>query len=207
MWLRRCSEWWQCLERTQGWFWGCGVGSQLAHGLGLVLCFLQQCMLMWFLSWLVNSSTWWAYLPFNSASWHSATEPWQSSLTQFHLAWNILSEVAMLSSNSLLKAFPQWMTSLLMDQALRGSSGTLAMRESLMLLVLSAMLRWNSAGSHFRMGAIPAVKRIMLLDVFSWGLLVSWNLFSQLRHSTAGLPQRKSSGRRHWWWRTLSDLS
>ena len=81
------------------------------------------------------------FLPSSSAICNSATEPWQSSLTQFHLAWNILSEVAMLSSNSLLKAFPQWMTSLVRDQTLSMLSATLAIMESLMLLVLGAMLR------------------------------------------------------------------
>ena len=83
------------------------------------------------------------FWPSSSASCNSATEPWQGTLriTQNYLAWHLLSRVAMLSSSSFQKAFPQWMTSLLRDQTLRGSSATLAMMESLMLLVLGAMLR------------------------------------------------------------------
>ena len=93
---------------------------------------------------------------FNSASCNSATEPWKISVPQSQMAWSILSEVAMLSSDSVGQAFPQWMTSLVMDQTLRVSSATLAMMENLMLLVLGARLRWNSAGSHFRMAACTA---------------------------------------------------
>ena len=110
------------------WSWTC---AQICAGMHA--CVIPQ--LLSELKHIVN------FLPSSSAICNSATEPWQSPLTQSQMAWIILSEVAMLSSNSVGQAFPQWMTSLLRDQTLRGSSATLAIMESLMLLVLSAMLR------------------------------------------------------------------
>ena len=132
-----------------GWFSACPWSWTCAQiCAGMHACVIPQ--LLSELKHIVN------FLPSSSAICNSTTKPWQSPLTQSQMAWIILSEVAMLSSNSVGQAFPQWMTSLLRDQTLRGSSATLAIMESLMLLVLGAMLRWNSAGSHFRMGAFTA---------------------------------------------------
>ena len=120
-----------------------GVGLALSLPMVLDLCSnwcldLHAYVIPQLISELKHIVNFW---PSSSASCNSATEPWQSPLTQSQMAWIILSEVAMLSSNSVGQAFPQWMTSLLRDQTLRGSSATLAIMESLMLLVLGAMLR------------------------------------------------------------------